>query len=115
MAVISFRFRVCIRSEKYSNHNAVRLHRSEFETTLHPRKTGYSETDQRALIENFGMGGSARLYLSSYEEHCDCVCVGGLLGDVWVCGFFVRPEPWAEGRWTSAAGGESARSQSEPD
>src|SRR6266700_2673815 len=45
MAVISFRFRVSIRSEKYSNHSAVRLHRSEFETTLNPRKTGISETD----------------------------------------------------------------------
>ena len=39
MAVISFRFRVSIRSEKYSNHSAVHLHRSEFETTLNPRKT----------------------------------------------------------------------------
>jgi hypothetical protein len=54
MVVISFSFRVSIRSEKYSNHSAVRLRRSEFETTLNSRKTGFSETTtpSRELVEN---------------------------------------------------------------
>jgi hypothetical protein len=58
MAVISFRFRVSIRSEKYNNHNTVRLHRSEFETTLNLRKTGISATSHSDPAPNAGHGNA---------------------------------------------------------
>src|SRR5690348_4613453 len=72
------------------------------------QKYGVSETGPPPLIENLEWDGFAQLYWSSYEKGCDCVCVGGVFGDVWVCGFCFRSESRGENGFAFAAGGEPA-------
>jgi hypothetical protein len=89
MAIISFRFRVSVRSEKYSNHSAVRLHRSEFETTLNSRKTGISATSHSDPASKVGHGNC----MVRHQIASSVVVVGGLVCAN-VSGLFVETSSW---------------------